>query len=370
MRRTEQQLSADIKAGKLARVYMLYGEEDFLIRANTDRLVSLALRDDEREMNLRRYSLVPGADKGTDEDRPPKIDELSDFAESVPFFAEHKCVVLRNFDAEALDNDALEGYITLMNDLPETSIVIFTRENMGDEPKKFRDKFNKGKMKKLVDAIDKNGIVCELNCLSPSKLVEKAVTKCRRAGCELSVDNAALIVDCVGGSLSLLQTELEKLCAYRGSGEITRHDIEALVPRRIEGNIFKIAEELFAGRVGNALEIVNTLFIQRVEPNRILSVLSGHFVDLYNAKLGIKAKKSWTDAANALGYSNRRFVMDKAYNAVRPLSEAYLGSCISVLYNANKKINSVSDFKRANASATNKRIMIERAMIEISALPR
>ena len=90
MRRSEQQLGADIKAGKLARVYMLYGEEDFLIRMYTDKLLALAVPEDEREMNFRKYSLVPGADKGTRDDRPPKIDELSDFADSMPFFSEHK----------------------------------------------------------------------------------------------------------------------------------------------------------------------------------------------------------------------------------------------------------------------------------------
>lgn len=363
MRRNEQQLNADIKAGKLARVYMLYGDENFLIRMYTDRLVSLAVSEDEREMNYRKYSLVPNADKNTEEDRPPKVDELADFAESMPFFAEHKCTVLKNFDADMLDEDGLEGYIDLISDLPETSVVIFTRENMGDEPKKFREKLNKVKMKTFIDAVDRNGIVCELNCLPQDKLVGMTVSKCARVGCEMSVDDALLLVDYVGGSMSLLQTEIEKLCAYRGSGEITCEDIIALVPKRIETNIYNLAKELFAGRVGNALEIVNVLFIQRVPPVRILSVLSGHIVDLYRAKLGLKAKKPWSDAAGVFGYKgNRKYVMEKAYNAARPLSEAYLGNCIAVLYKANKLINSTKEDR--------KRLVIEQAMIEISALPR
>lgn len=358
MRRSEQQLGADIKAGKLARVYMLYGEEDFLIRMYTDKLVSLAVSEDEREMNFRKYLLVPG---GSD-DRPPKMDELSDFAESMPFFAEHKCVLLKNFDAEALDKNELEGYIALINDLPDTAVVIFTRENMADEPKKFREKLNKAKMKTLIEAIDRNGIVCEMPLFTPAKLAGFAIRKCRGAGCELSEKNAVLLAERVGFSMSLLQTEVEKLCAYKGNGEITDDDINAIVPKHIESKIYDLAKELFAGRVGRAMEIINVLFIQQAKPEQIMGVLSGHFVDLYRAKLGIKAKLPWSETAAVFGfYGNRRYAMEKAYSSARSLSEAYLGDCIALLYNANKQLRS---------SKTDERLIIERAMIEISALPR
>lgn len=357
MRLSEQQLGADIKAGKLARVYMLYGEEDFLIRMYSDKLTALAVPEDGREMNYRRYSLVPGADKGTRDDRPPASDELSDFVDSMPFFAERKCVLLKNLDPDMLDKDEFEEYIALISDVPETSVVIITRENTEDDPKKFKEKLAKAKMKKLIETADRNGIVCELNCFTQAKLEGMAIAKCRRAGCELSSENAAFLAESVGGSLSLLQTETEKLCAYKKSGEITRADIDTLVPKRIESNIYDLAKELFAGRAGSALEILNALFVQRVEPVVIMAALSGHFVDLYRAKQGIAAKKSYSDAAAALNYGRRAFVMRNAYSAARTLSEEYLADCIAILYNANKLLNS---------SKADRRQIIEQAIVEIA----
>ena len=364
MRRSEQQLGADTKAGKLARVYMLYGEEDFLIRMYTDKLVSLAVSEDEREMNFRKYTIVPGADKGSRDDRPPKIDELSDFVDSMPFFAERKCVLLKNFDPDMIDkDDEFEGYIALINDIPDTSVVIFTFEDRVGDPKKFREKLGKAKMKKLIEAVDKNGIVCELNGFDDAKLAGMAIVKCRRAGCELSEEDAVFLAERVGSSLLLLQTEVEKLCAYRVSGNITRDDIELLVPKHIEGNIYEIAKELFAGRVGRALEILNVMYVQQVEHVIILAALSGHFVDLYRAKLGIKANRSWSDTAAVFGYvGKRKYAMEKAYGMARPLSEAYLGECMAVLYNANKLLNSTKKER--------KRLVVEQAMTEIASLPR
>lgn len=359
MRLGEQQLGADIKAGKLARLYLLYGEEDFLVRMYTDKLITLAVPESEREMNLRRYSLVPGADKAARDDRPPKVDELSDFVDSMPFFAERKCVLLKNFDPDMLEKSEFEDYLALLCNIPETSVVIITRENTEDDPKKFKEKIGKAKMKKLIETADKNGIICELNQFTEAKLEGMAISKCRRAGCEMSNENAAYLADCVGGSLSLLQNEVEKLCEYRQSGEITRADIDALVPKRVESNIYELAGELTLGHVGSALEILRALFIKRVEPIIIMAALSGHFVDLYRAKLGLTAKKSYSDAAAALNYGRRAFVMRNAYSAAKKLSEAYLVDCIMVLYNANKLLNS---------SKTDKRLIIEQAIVEISRL--
>lgn len=361
MRLSEQQLGADVKAGKLARVYLLYGEEDFLIRMYTDKLAALAVPPEAREMNYTRYLLVPGAEKGSPEDRPPRCDELADVVDSMPFFAERKCVLLKNFDPDALEKDEFENYLALICDIPDTSVVIITRENTEDDPKKFKDKLAKARMKKLIEAVDKNGIVCELNCFTQAKLEGMAIAKCRRAGCELSDEDAAFLAECVGGSLSLLQTETEKLCAYRGSGTITRADIEALVPRVIESNIYDLAGELFAGRAGSALEILDALFVKRVEPIVIMAALSGHFVDLYRAKLGLAAKKSYSDAAAALNYGRRAFVMRNAYSSAKRLSGDYLSDCIAVLYNANKLLNS---------SKADRRRTIEQAIVEISTLPR
>lgn len=359
MKLTERQLGADIKAGKLARIYFLYGEEDFLIRMYADKLMALAVPDDVREMNLVKYMLVPGADRGLREDRPPSIDELSGFVDSMPFFAERKCVLLNNFDPDMLEKDEFDDYLKLLSDIPETSVVIITRENTGNDPKKFKEKLGKAKMKKLIETADKCGVVCELERFSEAKVEGMAITKCRRAGCELSNENAAYLADCVGGSLSLLQTEIEKLCDYRQSGEITREDIDALVPKRIESNIYELAKELTGGRVGNALEILRALFINRVEPIIIMAALSGHFVDLYRAKLGLAAKKSYSDAAAALNYGNRAFVMRNAYSAAKRLSEEYLADCIAVLYNANKLLNS---------SKADDRLIIEQAIVEINQL--
>ena len=151
MKLSEYQLNADLKAGKLARIYVLYGEEDFLIRTYTDRIINLAVPQDAREMNFVKYSLVPGADETSRGDRPPSVEELSDVVLSMPFFSERKCILLKNFDPDMLSKDEFSDYLAMFSDIPETSAVIITRENTEDDPKRFKEKIDKAKMKKLLE---------------------------------------------------------------------------------------------------------------------------------------------------------------------------------------------------------------------------
>lgn len=341
----ENRLKADLKAGQLSRVYFLYGKEDYLVRFFANKIVGLAVPEDARDMNFTRYT------------ETPKADELSDQLENMPFFSEYKCVLIKDLDIEGMDNAEHKAYLALIESIPETSILVIAQENIEYDMKKLR-----AKTKKLIAAVEAAGVSCEMKYLSAAKAAQRAQREAAKAGCSLSPQNAAYLAQECGNSLTELDNELSKLCAYKNGGEITMGDIEALVPKRIDSNIYNLAKELFAGRTGSALEILNALFVQRTEPFMILAAMSGHFTDLYRAKLGQLARKSSYDAAKAFNYPpNRSFVMDGAYRSVSRLSERYLGECVAVLYRTNKLLNS---------SRADKRQLIEQAIIEIAALPK
>lgn len=340
---TETQLKNDLKAGKLARVYFLYGEEDFLVRTYADKIIAAAVPESAADMNFVKYSAAP------------RSDELSDHLESMPFFSEYKCVLIKDLDADALDNAEHKAYLSIIENIPETSVLIVSQENIEIDPKKV-----KAKMKKLMAACESGGISCEMKYLPVSKTAAMAQRKASGAGCALSGENAVFLAEECGNSLTELQNEVEKLCAYKGGGEINREDIEKLVPRRIDAGVYTLAAELFAGHADKAFEILDELFLQQIEPFMILAALSGHFTDLYRAKLGQLAKKTYPETAGAFNYPpNRSFAVKKAYGAVNKLSERYLASCIAVLYRTNKLLNS---------SKANKRTLIERAVAEIASL--
>lgn len=341
---TEAALNSELKAGKLRRVYYLYGEEIYLTGLYADRIVKTAGGEESDGLNFLRLRGVPS------------MDSLSDFAESMPFFAEHKCVKITDLDAEDLDNDQLKALISLIEQLPDTTVLVIAQTGLAVDDKK-----PKAKTKKLVQTVEKHGAVCKMQFLPLEKTAAMAAKKAARSGCTLSHDNAIHLAELCGGSLTIIQNEVDKLCAYQQSGELSRDAIDALTPRQIDVSVYALADNLLSGRPGQAYKMLDDIFAQRVEPIIIMAALSGTFVDFYRAKLGQQARKSSADAARDFGYYGRAFVMNNAYRSVQRLSERFIKDCIGVLFRTNLLMNS---------SKMNSRLLLERAIAEISGLPR
>ncbi len=341
----EARLKADLKAGQLARVYFLFGEEHFLTHTYENKIISTALGEDLSDLNFVRFNEAPSSDS------------LSDFANSMPFFAEYKVIVLSDLDADKLDNSEMNEYLSIIEDLPETTVLIISQTSIEIDPKK-----PKAKMKKLMAAAEKHGVLCEMKYMSAAQLSKMAVKKAAKLGCNLSDGNAVLLAEMCGKDMQLLSTEVQKLCDFTVSGEITKEAIETLGPKLGDTSIYTLATELFAGRAANAFQILDDLFVQRMEPVVILATLSGHFVDCYRAKLAQLAGKSANDAAASFNYPrNRTFVLTKAYGSVKYLSVDYLKQCVDILYRTNLLLNS---------SKAERRTLLEQALTEISVLKR
>lgn len=341
----EARLKADLKAGLLARVYFLFGEEHFLVKTYENKIIETALGDDPSDLNFVRFNEAPPSDS------------LSDFADSMPFFSEYKVIVISDLDADKLDNTEMSAYLEIIENLPDTTVLVISQTGIEIDVKK-----PKAKMKKLMAAAEKCGILCEMKHMTAMQLSRMAVKKAARLGCNLSDENGVLLAELCGRDMQLLSTEVQKLCDYTVSGEITRDAIDVLVPKLVDTSIYTLASELFAGRTANAFQILDDLFIQRMEPVIILATLSGHFVDCYRAKLAMLAKKTANDAAAAFNYPrNRTFILTKAYGSVKYLSVDYLKNCIDILYRTNLLLNS---------SKADRRTLLEQAITEISVLAR
>ena len=345
---TETQLKNELKTGSLSRVYFLYGDEDFLVKTYADRIVDAAVPEEARDMNFIKYTDAP------------RCSELADYLDGMPVFAEYKCALIMDLDLEQLDAAEQKNYLALLKNIPDTSVLII--EQLHIDPMVYNDKKIKEKPKKLLEAADKNGAVCEFKYLSTDRVCTQICRKIERAGCSISGENAVHLAEECGMSLTVLGNEIEKLCAYRQSGEITRADIDALVPKRADAGIYTLADALFEGKTKLAFEILDELFIQQFDEHRIFFALSGYFVDLYRAKLGKLAGKSYSDTAQAFGYyGGRSYAMKYAYPKAAKLPARYLGDCITILYRTNKLLNS---------SKMSQRTLVESAVAEISMLKK
>lgn len=338
---SEYQLGSELKSGKLRRVYYLYGEETFLTRTYAEKIAGAAGAEASDGMNLLKLHGVPD------------MDVMSDFAESMPFFAECKCVRITDLDAEALDNEQSKRFISLIEQLPDTTVVIISQTGI-----EIDDKKPKAKTKKLIQTIEKCGAVCRFSFLPAEKTAAMAAKKAAKAGCELSPDNARHLSELCGRSLTLIQNEVEKLCSYQQTGEITRQAIDALTPRVIDASTYALADLILSRKTSQALRLLDDLFVQREEPVIILASLSGAFVDYYRARLSIDVGKPPRTASKDFQYfGGRAYYFEQTFTPARRFSEAYIRNCLSVLFRTNFLLNS---------SKLDEKLLLERAIIEMT----
>ena len=141
----ESQLMQNIKLGHLYRVYLLYGEEKYLKEMYLKKLVKLAAPQGLEEFNLHRF------DAGQME-----VDDLIESCEALPMMAQQRCVVVEKFDFEALNAQDKAKVTELLEDPPETTVLLLVVDKEDFLPKK------SASAKKLVALCDKAGAVIEL----------------------------------------------------------------------------------------------------------------------------------------------------------------------------------------------------------------
>ena len=105
----------DIKKGSFKPVYLFYGEEAYLKHQYKNKLKNALLPEDDT-MNFSRFE-----GKGTE------IPKVIDLAETMPFFADRRVILLENTGFFKNKADALADY---MGSLPDYLVLIFVEEEV------------------------------------------------------------------------------------------------------------------------------------------------------------------------------------------------------------------------------------------------
>lgn len=128
------------------------------------------------------------------------------------------------------------------------------------------------KATKLAKAVEKVGLPLSCEELKGRELATWiSDTTASKHGKKLSRDASALLQELVGGNLSLLEQELDKLAAYAGErNTIEQEDVRALVGGWKVETTWKMLDELRDGRIGHSLELLNDLLESGEAPLKLL----------------------------------------------------------------------------------------------------
>jgi len=250
----------ELKAGKVAPLYLLFGAEEYL-RSETERAIREAALFDSslREFNDARFTLASD-----------DVQHALAAAEQLPMMSTRRVVRIAEFNRlRESDEEALLRYIARP---AESSVVIFVADEM-DKRRKLT--------KSLMDAC----VTIEFAPLHDNELMQWARTRLKEIGANTDERTLGHIIALVGADVRRLSVEIEKLAtAAAPSGVITSEMVDELIARSRELSNFDLTDQLIAGDRRRALQILQRLLDDGAEPLMLLGLVASHYHRLTLAK--------------------------------------------------------------------------------------
>lgn len=309
----ETQINSYLKENGIKGSFLLWGSEDYLIGRWKDTLVK------GFEDNGFNFTVFDGQNLD--------FNEVYDAAQQLPLMAPEKCVFINDIDPKKLVAEEQKKLIQLLEDLPEETVLVATCRTAEG-----------GNLKKLVSIFDKYGVAVELSPRDTAGIAKYLQSSAKKQGCTLSGQMAKEIIRISGNQLQTLTTELAKICAYAGCGEITKQHIDAVITPTVEERVFNLGKAILGGNTSQAMEITANLIYLRENPVMIVSTLIMNYTDIYRAQIGKKTGAGPGEISDMFAYKGNAFRIRNAFNT--KISTAAVRESMEILYDCDSKMKS------------------------------
>ena len=295
----------DIKTQNFKQAYLLYGEEAYLKHQYKNKLKNALLPEDDT-MNFSRFE-----GKGTE------IPKVIDLAETMPFFADRRVILLENTGFFKNKADALADY---MGSLPDYLVLIFVEEEV--------DKRNR-----MYKAVQKQGRAVEFARQDEKTLMTWVLGMMKKEGKKITRQDMEDFLEKTGTDMGNIRMELEKLISYTvGRDVVTAADIQAVCTTQTTNKIFDMVRAVTEKNQKRALDLYYDLLTLREPPMRILFLLAKQFRQICLTKKMSQEGLSQTEIASKLGVPSfvvrnlascaRSYTVEELENAVRDFVDA------------------------------------------------
>lgn len=251
-----QRLIQDIKTGNFSRIYLLYGEEAYLRKQYRDKLKEAVIGDDN--MNYHYY-----------EGKNISIGEVIDQAETLPFFADRRLIVIENSGFFKSGGEELAAYLAAP---AQTAYFVFVETQVD-------------KRSRLYKTASSKGCAVEFAIQDEATLKRWILGMIKKENKKISGQALDYFLEKTGADMENIRRETEKLFCYCLDKEvITEKDIDEICTRRIGNHIFDMVSAIADKKQEQALTLYYDLLAQKEPPMRILFLIARQFNLLLQVK--------------------------------------------------------------------------------------
>ena len=310
-----ENLEKQLKNGKLQSLYLLYGEELFLLESSLKKIKTL-FGECTKGIN---YITIDETN----------YSELIADIETPSFGYEKKLIIARNTgllkkegkrkNAElAKLKEKVSNYLKENIEVIQSSVVLVFVEEEADTKQE------------LYKTIDELGIICKFDYQKPIQIEKRMKAICQ--GYKVAIEDSTLryFIESCGTNMQDLINEIRKLIEYAGEeGKIQKEDIDKLCIKKLESVIFDLTDSLGKRDIKKALEVLKNLIYAKEPIQKILITLYNHFKKLYFVKLAIKYNQDIISSLNLK--PNQTFLVNKYKTQAKYFGEIELKNILQSL---------------------------------------
>lgn len=312
---TIENLEKELNSNSLKNLYLLYGEELFLLENILKKIKNIF------------GECIKGINYINIDDT--NISELISDIETPAFGYEKKLLIVRNSGIlkkegkrknVELSNlrEKISRYIKENIDIINDSVVLVIIEEDID---------NKQELYKIFD---KFGVVCNFEYQKPMQIQKRLKVICNAYHVDIDDSSLKYFIEVCGTNMQELINEIRKLIEYAGNGgKIEKIDIDKLCIKKLETIIFDLTDNLGKKETQRALQVLKNLIANKEPIQKILITLYNHFKKLYITKLAVKENKDLISSLNLK--PNQTFLVNKYKTQANYFSDKELSKILQGL---------------------------------------
>lgn len=290
-----ENLEKELKNGELQSLYLLYGEELFLLESSLKKIKSLF---GEAIKGINYINI--------DE---TNCNELIADMETPSFGYERKLIIARNTGLLKKEGKRKNAELAKLKEkintylkeniamIKESVVLVFVEEEADSK-------------QELYTTIDKLGIVCKFDYQKPIQIEKRMKAICNSYKVQIDDSVMRYFIECCGTNMQDLINEIRKLIEYAGEGgKIQKEDVDQLATKKLESVIFDLTDTLGKKEIAKAMQVLKNLIYAKEPIQKILITLYNHFKKLYFVKLSLRYNKDIISSLNLK--PNQTFLVNK-----------------------------------------------------------
>lgn len=265
-----RRIFAELRSDAPASVYLLTGDEYYIMEEMASRLAARFTGDDTRSFNL-------DVEYGSE----VEMETFISTARSYPFMSEKRMLILKELEKLRGSWKSLVEYCSRP---AASTILVMLFNRAGADGRKVKPPAD---YRKLEKAVDDTGKVIRCDRLDDRELAGWLTSKASRMGFDLTGEGAEALLDSVGNDLHDLQNELDKLAVVFEGGRAGKEEVAGIIGRYRLNAVFDLISALGSGVESEALGILAGIINTGAErPSVVVYHLIRHFLALLRIRAG------------------------------------------------------------------------------------